>query len=140
MSDASLFSANEDIRSYTADYQISKRRAPKDGMLELPNLTSHISMILKWWPETGSNRRRRPFQGCLAMQLSRLESAEMIDTTSLIAYPLWAALGRFGLLSTVQWSRIGRVSLVTSRQYQLSVAHIHLRGVGSKILTSSHLI
>src|ERR1700722_5294386 len=33
--------------------------------------------------KTGSNCRHRPFQGCLAMQLSHLESAEMIDVVSL---------------------------------------------------------
>jgi len=38
-----------------------------------------------WWPETGSNRRRRPFQGCLAMQLNRLESAEVIDDIALMS-------------------------------------------------------
>jgi hypothetical protein len=32
----------------------------------------------KWWPETGSNRRRRPFQGRLAMALSGLESADVV--------------------------------------------------------------
>jgi hypothetical protein len=38
-----------------------------------------------WWPETGSNRRRRPFQGRLAMELSGLESADIIDTISVVA-------------------------------------------------------
>jgi hypothetical protein len=33
----------------------------------------------------GSNRRRRPFQGCLAMQLTGLESAEMIETISVVS-------------------------------------------------------
>jgi hypothetical protein len=43
---------------------------------QLPKSSSKPS-IIKWWPETGSNRRRRPFQGralplsylALAMQL-----------------------------------------------------------------------
>ena len=39
----------------------------------------------KWWPETGSNRRRRPFQGRLAMDLGRLESAEIIETKAVNA-------------------------------------------------------
>ena len=33
--------------------------------------------------KTGSNRRRRPFQGCLATRLTGLESAQMIDENSL---------------------------------------------------------
>jgi hypothetical protein len=33
-----------------------------------------MSLILKWWPETGSNRRRRPFQG-RALPLSYLALA-----------------------------------------------------------------
>jgi len=37
-----------------------------------------------WWPETGSNRRRRPFQGLLAMELSGLESADVIDVISVM--------------------------------------------------------
>jgi hypothetical protein len=41
--------------------------------------------ILKWWPETGWNRRRRPFQGRLASNLSSLESADIIETISLVA-------------------------------------------------------
>ena len=39
----------------------------------------------KWWPGTGLNRRRRPFQGRLARQLSGLESADIIETISLVA-------------------------------------------------------
>ena len=35
--------------------------------------------------KTGSNRRCQPFQGCLAMQLTGLESAYMIDAISLTA-------------------------------------------------------
>jgi hypothetical protein len=42
----------------------------------------------KWWPETGSNRRRRPFQGRLAMELSGLESADMIDAISIMAFAI----------------------------------------------------
>ncbi|MCU1261108.1 MAG: hypothetical protein JWO80_3993 [Bryobacterales bacterium] len=38
----------------------------------------------KWWPGTGSNRRRRPFQGRLASELSGLESADIIETISLL--------------------------------------------------------
>jgi hypothetical protein len=34
----------------------------------------------RWWPETGSNRRPRPFQAPLPMDLSGLESAEVIET------------------------------------------------------------
>jgi hypothetical protein len=44
--------------------------------------TASKSMIykqIKWWPETGSNRRRRLFLGLPPMVLSGLESAEMID-------------------------------------------------------------
>jgi len=33
----------------------------------------------EWWPETGLNRRRRPFQGRLPNGSSRLESADMVD-------------------------------------------------------------
>src|SRR5882762_9453803 len=33
-----------------------------------------MSLILRWWPETGSNRRRRPFQG-RALPLSYLALA-----------------------------------------------------------------
>ena len=39
----------------------------------------------KWWPETGSNRRRRPFQGRLASELSVLESADIVETISDVA-------------------------------------------------------
>jgi hypothetical protein len=52
----------------------------------------------KWWPETGSNRRRRPFQGRLAMELSGLESADAIDMKDLRAAPIrivWDNLGWF---------------------------------------------
>jgi hypothetical protein len=42
----------------------------------------------KWWPETGSNRRRRPFQGPLPMDLSRLESADPIETKAVSAPPI----------------------------------------------------
>ena len=42
----------------------------------------------KWWPETGSNRRRRPFQGPLPMDLSGLESADTIDTKDVKAAPI----------------------------------------------------
>ena len=40
------------------------------------------------WPETGSNRRRRPFQGSLPMDLSRLESADPIETKAVSAVPI----------------------------------------------------
>jgi hypothetical protein len=44
------------------------------------------SKLLKmWWPETGSNRRRRPFQGRLASELSVLESADIVETISVAA-------------------------------------------------------
>src|ERR1700733_4575593 len=33
-------------------------------------------LIFKWWPETGSNRRRRPFQG-RALPLSYLANSRM---------------------------------------------------------------
>jgi hypothetical protein len=33
----------------------------------------------KWWPETGPNRRRRPFQGCRTIQLSGPESADVLE-------------------------------------------------------------
>jgi len=50
----------------------------------LPNerlMIEHLEVIdSKWWPETGSNRRRRPFQGLLPIDLSGLESADDIDT------------------------------------------------------------
>jgi hypothetical protein len=39
----------------------------------------------QWWPETGLNRRRRPFQGLLPSFLSGLESAEMIEDKGLIS-------------------------------------------------------
>jgi hypothetical protein len=42
----------------------------------------------KWWPETGSNRRRRPFQGLLPMDLSGLESADQIETKAVSALPI----------------------------------------------------
>src|ERR1700722_3338981 len=51
-------------------------------------------LIFKWWPETGSNRRRRPFQGPLPMDLSRLESADPIETK---AVQCIADLGLFGI-------------------------------------------
>ena len=41
--------------------------------------------VSKWWLETGSNRRRRPFQGRLAMELSGLESADIIETIRVVA-------------------------------------------------------
>ena len=46
------------------------------------------NLLKKWWPETGLNRRCRPFQGRLAMELSGLESADMIETTSVAASPI----------------------------------------------------
>jgi hypothetical protein len=39
-----------------------------------------ILLSIKWWPETGSNRRRRPFQGCRTMQLNGLESADIFES------------------------------------------------------------
>jgi hypothetical protein len=36
-------------------------------------------------PGTGPNRRRRPFQGRLAIALSGLESADIIETISVMA-------------------------------------------------------
>jgi hypothetical protein len=42
----------------------------------------------KWWPETGSNRRRRPFQGPLPMVLSGLELADPIETKAVSAVPI----------------------------------------------------
>jgi hypothetical protein len=62
----------------------------------------------KWWPETGSNRRRRPFQGRLASELSTLESADIIETISVVASSIQDGLGPFGMVSTVRWSCIGR--------------------------------
>jgi hypothetical protein len=32
-----------------------------------------------WWPETGLNRRRRPFQGLLPDSISGLESMYLIE-------------------------------------------------------------
>ena len=50
------------------------------------NLNSSVAAksFRMWWPETGSNRRRRPFQGRLASELSGLESADMIDAISVM--------------------------------------------------------
>jgi hypothetical protein len=44
-------------------------------------------LILDGWPETGSNRRRRPFQGSLPMELSDLESVDEIGTNEVRAAP-----------------------------------------------------
>jgi hypothetical protein len=39
-------------------------------------------------PETGSNRRRRPFQGPLPMDLSDLKSEDIIETKTVSAVPI----------------------------------------------------
>ena len=44
-----------------------------DSLLQF-SISRYNSMILKWWPETGLNRRRRPFQG-RALPLSYLALA-----------------------------------------------------------------
>jgi hypothetical protein len=45
------------------------------------------------------------------MQLSRLESAEIIGAIALTSESMWDDLGRFRLFSTVRWSCIGRAKL-----------------------------
>ena len=49
-----------------------------------------------WWPETGSNRRRRPFQGLLPVVLSGLESADIIDAVSLRSTSVRIVKGHLG--------------------------------------------
>jgi hypothetical protein len=51
-------------------------------------LSTLVTYDSKWWPETGSNRRRRPFQGPLPMDLSCLESADPIETKALSTVPI----------------------------------------------------
>ena len=58
--------------------------------------------------ETGSNRRRRPFQSCLASELSGQESAQRIDAVDLMSSWIWDGLGQLGPFSPVPWSCIGR--------------------------------
>ncbi|MEA2261319.1 MAG: hypothetical protein QOJ51_4144 [Acidobacteriaceae bacterium] len=41
--------------------------------------------LVLWQHQTGSNRRRRPFQGRLASELSALESADIIEAISVVA-------------------------------------------------------
>jgi len=50
------------------------------------------------------------FSGPLARALSSLESAHIIERISVVAFSIWDGLGRFGLVSTVRWSHIGRGS------------------------------
>ena len=49
------------------------------------------------------------------MQLSRLESEEIIDAIALMSESMSDGLGRFRLFSTVQWSCIGRAKLALQR-------------------------
>jgi len=49
------------------------------------------------------------FQGRLASELSALESADVVEAISVMASSIEDGLGRFGLLSAVRWSCIGRV-------------------------------
>jgi hypothetical protein len=43
-------------------------------------MIEHLEVIdSKWWLETESNRRRRPFQGCRTIQLSGSESADLFE-------------------------------------------------------------
>ena len=35
--------------------------------------------LRRWWPETGSNRRRQPFQGRLPSMLSGLGSMQVVE-------------------------------------------------------------
>ena len=50
-----------------------------------------------WWPETGSNRRRRPFQGLLSIALKRLESADVIEIEMLMECEIWDREVYFGI-------------------------------------------
>jgi hypothetical protein len=49
--------------------------------------TAFVDGYHAWLQETGSNRRRRPFQGLLPTDLSGLESAEAIDKRYVRAVP-----------------------------------------------------
>src|ERR1035438_4183585 len=42
-----------------------------------PALRGARKLLKRWWPETGSNRRRQPFQGCLPIALNGSESMEV---------------------------------------------------------------
>ena len=55
----------------------------------------------RWWPETGSNRRRRPFQGRLPSMLSGLGSMEVKEMMGFTGNRFgleWAYLGSFRFL------------------------------------------
>jgi len=55
------------------------------------------SCIEVWWPETGSNRRRRPFQGLLPKTLTDLESADIIEKKRLLSMRVQDSVGSFGI-------------------------------------------
>ena len=62
------------------------------------NSLASAKLFIMWWPGTGLNRRRRPFQGRLATELSGLESADMVDAISVTACRsrmVWDSLGCF---------------------------------------------
>jgi len=64
-----------------------------------------------WWPETGSNRRRRPFQGCLPSKLSGLESMEVVEGMGFTGNGFgleWDHLGSFRFLC-VRYLYVGPV-------------------------------
>ena len=64
------------------------------------------------------------------MQLSRLESAEVIGAITFTSKSLWDGLGRFRLFSTVRWSCIGRA---------IKMANCELSGaIGSAIPRNGH--
>jgi hypothetical protein len=61
-----------------------------------------------WWPETGSNRRRRPFQGRLPDSLSGLKSTYVYVREELTGGAIQDDLGRFGLISGLRCTRMVR--------------------------------
>jgi hypothetical protein len=90
----------------------------------------HTSLYLDHGPHASSGRSRGsddgcpnpPFQGCLAMQLSRLKSAKAVDIIALLSKSIWDGLGRFRLFSTVRWSCIGRAKLPSMTVFAVQCA------------------
>ena len=70
-------------------------------MRALGRAKGYTTWLKVWWPETGSNRRRRPFQGCLPSMLSGLGSVEVVEGISFTGNGFgleWDHLGSFRFL------------------------------------------
>ncbi len=96
-----------------------------------------------WWPETGSNRRRRPFQGRLPSMLSGLGSMQVVEgmgVTRNCFGPGWDHLGSFRFLC-VRYLYVdpvfrGRSVVLGQGESPLEFGGDWLPGLGDKLSTS----